>query len=88
MKTLLSLWVWVERASVFLANVGVNLGVATTTQETAIQAGGVIGVVTAIQVLSALVSHYYTPASVPRVSAPVVPSATAEAAAKAAGKAV
>lgn len=60
MTTLLTRWVWVERVMVLLANIGVNLGIATTTQESTVAAGGVIGLVVFVQIVLAAVSHWRT----------------------------
>lgn len=60
MSTLLTKWVWVERVMVLLTNIAVNLGVASTTQESTVSAGGIIGVVVFVQIVLACVSHWRT----------------------------
>lgn len=50
-------FVWVERVAVFLVNVAVNVGLVTSDQEHAITGGGVIGVLTLVQVLSTVGTH-------------------------------
>lgn len=60
MNTLLTRWVWIERGMVLIANVAVNLGIATTTQESKVAAGGIIGVVVFIQIVAAVISHVST----------------------------
>lgn len=57
---LLHKYVWLERLVVLLGNVGINLGIMTTTQESNIAAGGAIAVVTVLQVVAAFLTHYKT----------------------------
>jgi hypothetical protein len=52
--------VWVERIAVLIANVAVNLGIASASDESAVAAGGVIGLITFVQIVLACVSHWRT----------------------------
>lgn len=60
MSTVLAKWVWIERVMVLLANVGVNLGIANTSDVSEVQSGSIIGVIVFVQIVVAGVTHWRT----------------------------
>lgn len=49
--------VWTERVFLFLANVGLNIGFISSDEEHAIAGGGIIAVLTVVQIVLAVVTH-------------------------------